>query len=289
MLITIRYFEKSTRKRLVVLGLYTGLSVLIWPAASYFAYALVVALAFHHRGALRTAVLRPIALVALAALVVAPWTIRNYVTFGEYVMVRNGAGELAYSATVAAATTFMPETAPSAAPPPWTSSGPAEAVREIFADREKRIANEYYVFDRMAAAPPAGYEQMNEAQRDKEYLARAKAFVLDYPLIAAQMGIVKLEAFLTKLGAYGLVLIILAAIGSLITIKDERSWAPTLVVGTYVPLFLLVMPFFDRYRTPIEPAIVVLATITLVAAHTRLLRLLSKPEIAPGGGLAAAR
>ena len=123
-LVAVRYFEAPSRLRLATLGLATGVMVLVWPAAVYFAYALIAAVAVYHRARLRTAALRAAMVLGLAAIVVMPWTVRNYLTFGEYVLVRTGSGELMYSATIAAASTFMPGVARTTVPAPWTSSGP---------------------------------------------------------------------------------------------------------------------------------------------------------------------
>jgi 4-amino-4-deoxy-L-arabinose transferase-like glycosyltransferase len=265
-LVAVRYFEAPSRLRLVVLGIATGVMVLSWPAAVYFAYALVAAVAFYHRARLRAAAVRAAAVLALAAIVVLPWTVRNYVTFGEYIMVRTGSGQLAYSATVGAASTFMPEVARTTVPAPWTSSGPMDAVRTILTDREKRILIDFFTFDSILQSPPPGYEQMNEAQRDQIYLARAKEFVLAHPWVFLQMAVVKMTFYVMRFGLYGLMLIVLAVLGALLAIRDPRSWPATLLVASHSGLFLLVMPHFSRYRAPVEPVIVLLMTIPLALA-----------------------
>jgi hypothetical protein len=59
-------------------------------------------------------------------------------------------------------------------------------------------------------------------------------------------------------------------LGAALAIKDPRSWPPTLMVGVTSLLFLLVTPYFPRYRSPIEPSIVVLAAIALRFFDARL-------------------
>ena len=71
-----------------------------------------------------------------------------------------------------------------------------------------------------------------------------------------------------RLGVYGLALLVLAVLGAMLAIRDPRSWSATLLVASYSGLFLLVMPFFDRYRTPVEPTIVLLATIPLALGRS---------------------
>jgi 4-amino-4-deoxy-L-arabinose transferase-like glycosyltransferase len=277
LLAAVRYVEVPSRRRLAALGVATGLGVLTVPATQYYAYALAVALAFFHRASLAQAVARPAAMLLIAAAVIAPWTIRNYIVFNEVTPVRNGAGELAWTGTVAVAATFMPEAAQTTAPVPWTSAGPVESVRDLLSDRNKRIAMHRFEVAALLAAPPPGYEAMNESQRDQMYFDRALQFVRDYPVIAAQLAYAKLEAYATRFGAYGLALLALAISGALLAARDARSWPLTLLAGTYSAMFVLFIPYFDRYRSPVEPAIVVLAAIALARLDARLPRPRSLP------------
>jgi hypothetical protein len=262
-LAAVRYFESPTRRRIVVLGLVTGFTVLSSPATVYFADALVVALVLYHRSVLSTGIARGAAFLLAAALVVLPWTIRNYETFGTFVLVRTGGGEIAYTSTVATAATFMPGVAHSPIPVPWTSAGPVSAIAEQLEDRDKRISLIRFEFDAFEATPPPGYDAMNEAQRDALHFKYAKEFVVAHPFVTARMAIAKLQALATLFGIYGVALLALAVAGAALTIKDPRSWALTLMVGATCLLFLLAIPYFPRYRAPIEPEIVVLAAIAL--------------------------
>jgi 4-amino-4-deoxy-L-arabinose transferase-like glycosyltransferase len=269
-LAAVRYFESPTRRRIVVLGLVTGFTVLSSPAAVYFAYALVAALVLYHGSALRTGIVRAGAFLLAAALVVLPWSLRNYETFGTFVLVRTGAGEIAYTSTVATAATFMPGVARSPTPVPWTSTGPKAAITEQLQDRDKRIALSQFEFDVFEQAPPPGYAEMNEAQRDAIHLERAKEFVVEHPIVAAEMAIVKWEVLATSFGVYGLALLALAVLGAALAIKDRRSWPPTLLVGTTSLIFLLIIPYYPRYRSPIDPSLVVLAAVALRVLDARL-------------------
>jgi len=269
-LAAVRYFESPTWRRIVVLGLVAGFTVLSSPATLYFAYALAASLVLYHRSVLSTGIVRAAAYLLAAALVVLPWSMRNYETFGTFVLVRTGAGEIAYTSTVATAATFMPGVARSPVPVPWTSTGPVAATRELLEDRDKRIALHKFELDVFESAPPPGYDAMNEAQRDAIHLERATEFLIEHPVVAAEMAIAKWEAFATKFGVYGVALLALAALGAALAIKDPSSWPPTLMVGVTSLLFLLVTPYFPRYRSPIEPSIVVLAAIALRFFDARL-------------------
>lgn len=53
-----------------------------------------------------------LAVVFAAALVVSPWTLRNYFTFGEFVPIRTGVGFMFYLGNSALADTFKPKRPP---------------------------------------------------------------------------------------------------------------------------------------------------------------------------------
>lgn len=280
-LAAVRYLERSTPRRLTVLGLTLGFAILACPIAKYFGYGMAIALIVHHWGEPRAAMLRPLAMVALAALVLAPWAIRNYVTFGEWVPVRNGSGQIAWVGTVGIASTFMPQVAESTLAPPWRSSGPREAVRDLTRDRNKRIALSNYQVDAWVATPPPGYEHMNEAQRDKLYLKRTKEFIRAHPLVAAELGIAKFGVYLMKFRIYGLALMALALLGAVLAIRDRRSWPLSLAALSYSAPFVLVIAYYDRYRIPIEPVLAVLATAAFawLGGRLRSIQMRPKPQL----------
>ena len=262
--VAVRYFEKSTTKRLVMMGLLTGLSLLACPAVQYLAYGTAVAVGVHHlilRQKL-AAIARPIVMLALVALVLAPWAIRNYRVFNEVVLVRNGAGQMAYVGTVAAAETFMPGVAKSTLPAPWKSSGPRQAIWNML-HKPHRMALNHYQVDAWVASPPPNYERMNEAQRDKLYLKRTKEFIREHPGAFMQMGIMKLELFTLKYGAYGLALVLLAVVGGLLSVRESRSWPLSLAAASYAAPFVLIVAYYDRYRLPIEPVLAVLSAVAI--------------------------
>ena len=155
-LTTVRYFERPTWPRLAVMGLVVGFTILGASSGQYVAYGLAVAVAVKHLRSPMQAAGRVLALILLAAIVVAPWSYRNFLTFDQWVLSRNGAGQLSFVATVAAAETFMPGVAETSAPVPWRSSGPREAILNML-DMPKRQALNRYQLEAFIATPPAGY------------------------------------------------------------------------------------------------------------------------------------
>jgi hypothetical protein len=82
---------------------------------------------------------------------------------------------------------------------------------------------------------------MNEAQRDDLYMDRAMEFFRRYPTIAAEMAIEKLEIYTRVCGRYGLILLLLAAVGVLAMARSGRGWLLALSVAEYSAAFVLVV------------------------------------------------
>jgi hypothetical protein len=223
----------------------------------------------------RNAVAHGLALLLLAAAALAPWTLRNYLTFGEFVLVRTGGGQIAWVGTAGPAETFMPGAAKTPLPAPWASNGPRDAVDKMLIKDLRRQMTSYSV-NAIAAAPPPGYEDMNEAQRDAIYMARAKEFMREHATIAAEMTLVKLQIYITKFGAFGVAIVALAVLGALLGLSDPRSWPLTLLATAFSGPFVLTVAYYGRYRAPVEPVFVALAAI---AAAVILRSLASRTQL----------
>lgn len=276
-LVAVRWFEQPGRARLVALGLFSGFMVLSVPATQYFLPLLAAGVALRCWSDRKARWRQPLVALLLAAAVIAPWTIRNYVVFDEFVPVRNGAGQIIWEDTVGIVSTFAPEKTRLALPAPWQSRGPRDAVQQMLVT-DNRVAMHKYEFYTIEAAPPPGWHEMNEAQRDKFYLEQGMALVRAEPLLAAQLAIAKLEAFLFRMGIFGAVVIALALIGALLLLRDRRSWPLLLMSVAYVAPFVLAIAYFARYLTPIMPVFAVLAAAALV---TPVLRVLAARSAAP--------
>jgi hypothetical protein len=242
------------------MGLAIGFTVLTCFAVVYFPLMLVGALALFHGYDFKTTIKHSAVMLACAGVVLAPWTIRNYLTFDEFVLVRNGAGQIAWDGTVGPASTFMPGTAKSPVPPPWRSSGPEEAVENML-KKDKRLPVHRYQVISLTAAPVPGYHDMNEAERDELSMSRTIEFVRRHPLVAAEMGLIKLWVYFTRFGNYGLLILLAAAATAVGRLRDSRTWPLTLLAVSYSMPFVLVIAYFGRYRAPIEPILSVLAAI----------------------------
>jgi hypothetical protein len=265
-LIWVRYFEQPTNKRLVSAGLVSGAMILTCPSMLYFMYLLPIALVALHWRAIPRALGHTIAALLLAAVVLAPWAIRNYLTFHEIILVRNGAGALTWEETVGPGQTFMPDQAVTTLAPPWQSTGPRDSLLKML-DKTYRLPMHRYMVNTMIAAELPNYDEMNEAQRDQYLMSQTKKFMRDHPLVIAEMAVTKVEQYVAVFGLYGVLVIALAIAGAVYWIRDPRSWPLSLMAISFSALYLLALALYGRYRAPIEGVMTVLA----IAGAVRLM------------------
>lgn len=206
-----------------------------------------------------------------ALLVISPWTLRNQMTFGELVLVRNGGGHIAYVGNRGLAEALDPSLRPEDAPValPWTADSFLHAV-QLLDDLEARRALWRYSLATVRAMAPLGYAGFNEAERDRLFSRNAVDFIRQHPLTTAQLMVVKAARFVFQTGdgwanliatSVVALLAIGAAAGSL---RDRRVAALALMAAAYASVYVLTYPHYYRYRYPIEPIIAVLGGIALV-------------------------
>jgi 4-amino-4-deoxy-L-arabinose transferase-like glycosyltransferase len=290
----VRHADRLTPRVAAVLGAMLALTVLTWSSAMILLPAMVLLL-FLFAPSLGAA-LRLSAVTALVAvLLVAPWTTRNYLAFGEVVPVRNGSGQIAFIGTVALAKTFAPDSVAIPIPPPWTASGALDATFRItrslgWQPQDERRALE--AWQRQVALTVGGpdYQAMNEAQRDRWFLDQAKAFVLENPALMLQIGAANLLQFvlygslpvvMAILGIFGVVM------GLLLAFRQRLLLIPLTLLAAYAAPFVIVPAYFFRYRYPIEPAITVLVAVAAMhVAQLSTRRLLPELQLSrPGASL----
>jgi hypothetical protein len=105
---------------------------------------------------------------------------------------------------------------------------------------------------------------MNEAQRDAWFWSETKAFLAEHLFLSMQFAAAKIETFVLAMGGRGVLVFAFAVLGGALSIRHAPVMMLTLWVGTYIAPFTLIICYFDRYRAPIEPLLVILA---LFAAH----------------------
>jgi len=273
-LMMLNFLEKPSYRRSGALGLVLGLTVLACPAAQLFIPVTAIAVAIWGWRKLGPTVPQAILVFVVAALTMLPWTARNYLVFGKFIPVRNGIGQITFVSVVATAGTVAPDKLRSHVKPPWNASTPREAVvRTTGGDRlnlVRRMALEKeFQLDYAKDIAPPEYASMDEFQRDAWLLQETKAFLVANPVLSVQLAMAKIEVFIrTGESFYGRGALLaggvclLAALGGLLAIRSPAVLALTLWIVVFVGPFLLITPFFYRYRAPIEPLLVVLAALT---------------------------
>jgi hypothetical protein len=205
-------------------------------------------------------------------LMVAPWMLRNYLTFDQWVIVRNGFGFQLYIGNPALAQTFvagLPIEGTDTSPP-WTAAGPRQALatlRDLEHDRGLRSHSR----DMIEAHAPQGYELYNEAQRDRLFFSRALAFMRDRPLLSAEMMFWKTYAFFANWGAVRTLIAATAFLGWLVMMRDIRATSLMLLLAGYTIPYALSLPIYYRYRSPVEPIMFVLIGLFLGTVWKQLL------------------
>ena len=253
-----------------------GLNVLTWSSGMVFIPAIAAYLLIKDRFS-RRAVTNGALICLTAALLVAPWSIRNYLVFDELVPVRNGAGYLAWIGTVGAAGTYDTQRVGVEAPVPWRSDGPFDAVAtysfETGSDFRQELEEwQKQILDEKKGAQGASY---TEAQRDKWFLGEAIAFSRQNPGTVILLGAVKLHTFVTiadmpvsALWPLALMLSIAAYLGlvcAFFFVKQQpKLIVPIMLTWAFMLPFALISPFFYRYRQPVEPAIALLVGVSFV-------------------------
>lgn len=245
-------------------GLLLGLAILTRANALILVVPLVFAVWDRRpRWSLR-AVAPPVALVLVAILAVLPWTIRNERTLHHFVPVSTQLGS-------ALAGTYNDEARTDPAHPgSWRSL--------------RRVASYADIFSRV--------RQTNEAVLEKRLRHRAERYALHHPVYVAQVAFwttvrgldlggmawarhtastVSIDARWAARGVYCFWLFALLAIAGAFTAAARRTpwfvWAfPALM---YLSVVFLVIET-PRYRTPIDPFIVMLAALAVVAAGRRV-------------------
>lgn len=256
-LVLARYFQKPSYRRAGELGLVLGITALGCPSAQFFILVASIAIAVSGWRSLRSAAPQAMLVLVLAILVILPWSTRNYLIFGTYVPMRTGAGWNSFAGVVATAGTVAPEKLHSHAIPPWREKTIRQAVKQA---AKRDVPLDRFQMDYAIDVGGAEFVVMNEARRDSWFLKETKSFILANPVLSTKIAIMNMETFIRAMGFRGILVCMLAALGGLLCIRTPIVLTLALWAGSYIGPFLLIICYYDRYRAPIEPLLVVLAS-----------------------------
>ncbi|MFA9479694.1 glycosyltransferase family 39 protein [Phycisphaerales bacterium AB-hyl4] len=272
--------DRPSVRRAAVWGALLGVTALVYAGTQLLAPAAAVVLLWRGWGGGRAGergdgdrsrwAWRPaFALAAATVLVVSPWTLRNYATFGELVPVRNGLGQIVHMGNPMVVQTYRPGVrftdAPTAAPP-WRAASLAEALDRVRRDEQARAELTAHARAVVEQEAPPEYATMNEAQRDALYTAQSKRFMLSYPLLTAELSVRKLTGFFWSNWRLPGAVMVLALAGLLLVRWDARVWLMVAWVAVFALPYAVTFPWFYRYRYPVEPLVAVFAGVAVVAA-----------------------
>jgi 4-amino-4-deoxy-L-arabinose transferase-like glycosyltransferase len=250
----------------LLVGVLTGLATLTRANAMILLVPLVLAVWIGRPRFSLRALAPPVALVVVAGLVVMPWTIRNVRALHHFVPVTTQLGSL-----VAGTYNDDARTDPEH-PASWRSLRRLASYRDLMAN----------------------YARTNEAELEQKLRHRGERYALHHPLYVAQVAFwttvrafdldgldwarhtastVSIDATWSNRGVYCFWLFALVAIAGALTPAARRApwflWAFPALMYLSVVFFVIETP---RYRTPIDPFIVMLAALAVVAATRRLVR-----------------
>lgn len=258
-------------RRAVVLGVILGVAMLTVGATMLFiplAVLLILVPARDRRQPVRHAAWKAaFAVPVSAAIVVSPWVVRNLLVFGELIPSRTGFGQIALTGNAILAETVVPglRSCSATEPPPWTARNGVAAIQRAGADKASRQALEQRADACAARTAAPGYDRMNEAQRDKLYLRQAGLFAIAHPRVIAELLAAKALVFFYGGRQISMrFLPLLALLGVILARKRRAPMVLALLVLAYSVPYVLGAPYFPRYRTPVEPLLLLFAVYPLV-------------------------
>jgi hypothetical protein len=255
----LEFLKAPSNRNAGLLGAVLGLTALSHMVALYFVPitdALVAVWGWSNKPA---AIRHAILVTGVAALTVLPWTTRNYVTFGELVPVRNGTGQITFMSVVGLGGAMAPHRLRSQVKPQWPAESPYQAVFNLTQTMKQHALYDFQI-DYAGELGPEEFAGMNEAQRDVWLLKEATSFMRANPTLSLQLALAKLKLFVRISNtSIGTIVCLLAAAGGLLALRTPAALGLTLWTATYVGPFLIIAPFFYRYRAPIEPILALLA------------------------------
>jgi hypothetical protein len=202
-----------------------------------------------------------LAIVFTFFVIVSPWTLRNYLVFGQVIPIRTGIGLALHQSNPALAATFSTGTDACAKElePTWRARNAKEAIGQVRRVSTKRMAMYKRSYDCIELEAPANYSLLNEAQRDKVYLEKSINFIISNPKTFLILTRYRLQAFLVGWDSSQTLVTLLAILGALMAWRNYKVFILVIIVVVYIFPFSIVGSWMYRYRYPIEPILFTLS------------------------------
>lgn len=254
--------EEVSVRRGIFLGFILGLSCLLYAPILPFIPLSILFLLISMRPYSPVIGKTALSILFTAIIVVSPWTVRNLLVFGQFIPVKTGLGIIAYQSNPILASTFSSGSYACSDEfgPLWKAQNAREAIMIHSKDIKKSSAINRRSHQCIKLKAPEGYERYNEAERNSVYLKKTFDFILSEPLTFAVLSYNKILFFFSFDSLSKGVISVLFGISILLTLRNKRSWLLILFIFTYIATYLLAAPFWYRYRYPIEPILIILAS-----------------------------
>jgi len=251
--------EKTSVRRGLLLGAVLGFSCLVYAPILAFIPLSVIYLLFSADVHSKVSWKNASAVLFAALILISPWTLRNYAVFGKLIPVKTGFGKVAYESNPILASTYSsgPYGCSDVIDPPWISQNVREA---IIVSGHNQVALVQKGFECMEKEAHEGYEEFNEAEWNSLFLEKTFDFILTQPLIFAEMTYYRILYFFTFMNLKIIIISVLFVISAIITLKNKKARVLTLFGLIFSFTYFLVVSFWYRYRYPIEPIFLILAS-----------------------------
>ncbi len=270
LLLIFRYGERPGTRKAVWLGLFLGAAALTHAVLIVLVPIAGLFILLHTKDRSWRAAMKPALLMGVAAaLVISPWTIRNYIQFGHVIPVQTGFGLFANVSNPYLAETYLAgiDACRNGSPPVYRASGPFDAVRS-FRDDERIL---HTVHRRAVACVAANhaeeYFSLNEHERDGLHRQQLLSFARQYPLEVLELTAAKAFLYLFDVPVDGRgspPLAALGLVGLLVVVRRPQMWVFPVAILAYATPFALGAPMYFRYQAPLEPVYALLAVVAVV-------------------------
>lgn len=251
-----RAIMKPSNRAILCLGTAIGLTNWAHAGSLLFGMATGAVILATSLRAGRAAWTHSLTLAIMPLVIIAPWTVRNYVVFGELVPIRTGFGWTSYLGNVGLSMT-LPDGVGYPGDPPWSAASIRDAVDSLRLVRNERSLRQHLMVLTLTDAPRQ-YYSFNEAQRDRYFGSLARTWMGDHRLLMARFVLAKTRAFFFGWEWPVTAVTLLAIAGFVVHWRDARAGGLLVLIAAFAVPYSLAMPFYYRYRMPIEPLVFML-------------------------------
>ena len=274
-LVTHKLGPTANRWWIVATGVVLGLGALTLAASQVFIPVAAAAAILASGWKKRRSWLSGLAIVLISAVIISPWTYRNWVIFDEFVPIRVGMGLISHQGNPILAGSFFPgpHSCSDTLGPMWKANGIGDAIHKATTEQAKEIEIYKRSFDCIAQNAPPDYRDYNEPQRDSVYLSESKEFIYDHPWLFTKMAAYKYMMAVKgehrwEIAIFGS----LCLIGMSLSVVQRKAIPLVLMILAYFAPYALGIPWGYRYRFPIEPLVIVFG---VFAASTMFMQVAS--------------